>query len=528
MTNDMRIQDRVRAAAPTPTRRVDVAHIADRARRRRHLDRVLVGGAVACGIAAGVFALVSLAAPAPTGGPIIGQGPSDGRATPTGPPPGLAILEPLPAGWQQIDVGDAMFGVPPDVLVQPIGAGEPAPCPNQDVGGAVVYVHRGQITPADGCDAVGPAHAALTVGPVSSSAPDGPLEEVIVNGYVGGRYAAPEPTDPVVIKFWTLDLELVFEFSDLRPGFVDEVLPTITDANGFIRTDDAVGGPPSVAPADPLPPGWQLIEVGRAELGVPADLTIVPIAADRLVCPSDDLAAGRDLVYVREQALQQPGDDEPARGCPQPAVSFAVVVVEPVSALFDPVDDEPVTINGFVGTRAEQGDVVYQFPELDLQLSFVNRERRPALEDAVLATLRNTDGMIALDDGPAGIPPKCAPPQLGAEVEQVASSPGSWRYRVTVLDGFRLDRLEVFLQTDDFTVVWSRLAATDLGPGVHEVEVPFEHRADDGTLLEAGRSYDHRAATDVEATVQSADPDRCPAFGSGSGETYLNTFGFQS
>lgn len=286
--------------AASPTAPVDPARIASRSRRRTRRRR---GSAGLTGVAL-VALLAVVAWP--------GAGPGDGLIIEdrVAGQPEVPVLD-LPEGWVQVQVGDAVFGIPDELEVVEIDADDPLPCDNS---GNRAYLAT-ETYPAAihdpagneyGCNLAGNTAPQLFAAPLSAvpAAHLGgdPWNPRPIGGLDGewrlGKVAPPDETttgtdgdgvdaadDGLADRTaWyrvpVVDLHLRFVTTESDVDLVEAILATITPVGDAAAEalDGAADDPAETTPAAgdgptlELPEGWTQVTVGDATFGVPNDL----------------------------------------------------------------------------------------------------------------------------------------------------------------------------------------------------------------------------------------------------------------
>lgn len=249
-----------------PTRPVDLDQLAAGARRRGRRRRTGSAGVIAAVLISGVLlpgVLDRGIGPMPR----IAEGPGGGAASGD-----------LPDGWRQVEVGGAVFGLPPEVTTVEVGRTDPVPCVNSVEEPMAFLAAAGFPTGDQVCN------AALTTTPALLAAPlgtvphrelepdEGPWEVAPSGGLFDGldptvevRVDAREPLIQRAFRFPDLDLYLSFSGADT---FDRAILDTVTareDAGADAATRHAVadGPTPTAQAAGRAATGagpWRLVE----------------------------------------------------------------------------------------------------------------------------------------------------------------------------------------------------------------------------------------------------------------------------
>lgn len=196
--------------AASPTTPVDPAQIASRSRRRTRRRR---GGAGLTGVAlVALIAAVAWPGLVPGDGLIIEDRVADQSEIP--------VLD-LPEGWVQVQVGDAVFGIPGEFEIVEVDADDPLPCDNV---GNRAYLAT-ETYPSATRDAAGNEYACNAAGNAAPQLFAAPLS-VVPAAHLGGDSWNPR-------SIGTLD-------GEWRLGKVAPPDDTGTDGDGADATDDAL------------------------------------------------------------------------------------------------------------------------------------------------------------------------------------------------------------------------------------------------------------------------------------------------
>ena len=222
MTDD--ITTLLRDAAADPKHTPDFDELASRGRRQHVAARAGTALAVALALVGG--SIVVWPGLLPSRMPVIGEGPT----TPTG----VEEVE-LPDGWQRVEIGRAVFGVPGDWTVETFT--EPAHvCQNYAERATVFVLHAGPPGGDNICTLIGMRATTLTVMPLSmipaTLLPDpGPQWSDITTpaGVAGQRASLRE--SKAFYRFPTLDLWLQFDSPGPLGSLPDDILATLAAPN---------------------------------------------------------------------------------------------------------------------------------------------------------------------------------------------------------------------------------------------------------------------------------------------------------
>ncbi len=359
MSDDLRtLIDR---ATPAPADTPDFASLAARSSRRRALGTAATAVVAVVALVAGAVVLW----PSPGRMPVIDQAPT----TPAGDLP-----PPLPAGWQEVTVGGASFGVPGDWTVETYGPDEPF-CTN---GGDMPTVY---VAPEGTTDAVcklrGHASDSVTAQPLSQLTRDLPDLDLNVTTPTGVRGAELVAGGDNIIRFWSQEVDIHLDIAGPQSvrGLTDQILATLVPAGTQRRA-------PVAAPA--LPDGWQEVTVGGASFGVPGDWAVETYEPDEPFCPN---GAASPTVYVTP-----PSDaDTP---CPAVGPSSVSITAHPLSQLAGdlPRPERNVTTSaGVTGaefvTNPEENAIRFWSEQVDVHLDIAGPDSVRRLTDQILATL---------------------------------------------------------------------------------------------------------------------------------------------
>lgn len=211
-------------AAADPKDTPDFDALAARGRRQHRLARA--GAALAVAVAMVAGSIVVWPGLLGSGMPVIGERPAG--------PTGVEDVE-LPAGWQWVDVGRAVFGVPGDWTIETFY--EPTHvCQNYAERATVFVLHAG---PPDGdraCRGIGMRTTTLKAMPLSRAPADvlpdpGPewTDITTPSGVAGQRASLNEST--AVYRFPVLDLWLQFDSPGALGSLPDDILATLAAPN---------------------------------------------------------------------------------------------------------------------------------------------------------------------------------------------------------------------------------------------------------------------------------------------------------
>jgi hypothetical protein len=110
------LRELLERTAPSPSTPVDPTRIASRSRRRTQRQRGIAG---LTGVALVALLAVVVWPGAVPGGLVIEDRAAD--------QPEVPVLD-LPEGWTQVQVGDAVFGIPAELEIVQVDADDPLPC----------------------------------------------------------------------------------------------------------------------------------------------------------------------------------------------------------------------------------------------------------------------------------------------------------------------------------------------------------------------------------------------------------------
>lgn len=382
-----------------------------RGQRRRLRRRVTTGftGATAVVLAV-LLAVVAWPGAGPDGLTIADQpdGPGDRGAD-------------LPDGWQEVRLGDAVFGVPGDREIEEVAPDEPPPCPNMDRAPKLYLMRAGYPSGLRSCRDLGASVAGIVAAPRSGS----PAIDADQPGVgVVGTSVIDTPVGPVgltdlgdhhVYDFRDLDLRLEFTHLDLEPGLNDAVVATVR------RAGSASAEAPASDPTDqPTTEPHRVDDAGR-EFAVGGALVTVPDGfVTREVTPEHGspcyAADTSPTVHVAPDGAPVGADLGTAEPCfqggvePPPATTTSVLLTDAASvppawlpghAQEDAPAWEDVELGGAPAQAVEDvatGLYVVRSVALDLYLEVSGRDLGPELVEELLESIRprGTEGAGAV------------------------------------------------------------------------------------------------------------------------------------
>jgi hypothetical protein len=155
------------------------------------------------------------------------------------------------------------------------------------------------------------------------------------------------------------------------------------DRDGVV-TGPGPDGPRDTDGSDPVPAGWQAIDLGDLRVLAPVDWKVLPAETDARGC------GGPDTIVI---------GDPPAEGaCPEPTALRVAFLQEPL----DGTGDDPQTRNGIALVRlADDPTPVWAAPDLGVRLSF----GEGVDAGSILSTIGPSARKVALDDVAGGAEP---------------------------------------------------------------------------------------------------------------------------